>query len=1218
MNRNLRRVVIRGFEPFDADLTDIKRAGGVYDAKSKRWIVSPEGAEAIHRWHAEREERRRPGRKRNFAERLINWEEDFALGNDVFTFRPPQDISSLQAFFERFRTGIIAKVRDYSTNRHPVKVDFDIEVEYSSQRTNDLLSLWYPNGYVVRLENANESKRVVDSAIDAILEWHDARLTGPSELVYRAVLRFRLTFQIIHVSGNGDIPTPEWLKNKKATINPILNKKQAEKYKNRCFETAVVTALYCSKVKSNQNHFSKYEQFFNDNDFPDFSMIGESVCPLDKSITEFEEKNKISVIIFSDSNYYKERANILRSVKNKYPRIAYLYLLSQKNGDGIDYHYIAVSNINRLLNTDATGSESHYRKHCPYCFWHYKTDEDAQNCKFCASSNGQFFEMPEEGECVKSPDVSKLLKHPVIIIADLENFVGKPKTDKDSAYESLAESTNRGHHGEGNSIAFTTIVNGIGSYWSYRGKDRMAKFWKALDKVWKSYSKYLENPVKIKMTEKEIADFESSTRCWICKNQIFDENDKVRDHCHITGNYRGAAHNHCNLNLKLPTKIPVFFHNLSGYDGHFLINESLDIDIKPSSESIAESSEKFISIQFKDKPFIFKDSLRIMPFSLDRLVQSLPLEMMKITREKLPDVPVEFLKRKGVMPYSKISDESYFNRKDFPPQDDFFNDLTKTEISEEDYNFGKKVWNYLSQLHGEKMNFGIYNDFYLKLDVLQLADVFEETRNFLIRNFRLDPAHYYSIAGLAWDAALLESKQKIELFSDRNMWEDTKKNIRGGMCGPALRYAKAEYQKIKSSIMSLDANSNYGWAMMNHLPTGNYRYLDEQEIKKFDILKVPFNSKKGYQLKVDISFPKEIHDKLNDLPVCPEHIKISEEMRSEYSKNLCDRGRKGEYLVGHFYDHLDYVIDYRMLQFVLKLGAKLKKVSSILEYSQKPYFKGYVNKCYKLRLEAVKSGNKFYEELTKLMMNSVFGKTIQDASKYKKVYFCGKASKFEKYAIRPGSTPAVNLREDFVAIMVPKENVRLDSPIIVGFTILELAKLLIFDMWYNVLVPRYQENNLRLLYHDTDSLLYYVETENAFDDIRRDDLKEHFDLSNIGGDDKNLKRPGKFKIVYGEKVITEAVALQSKHVAVGFEDTEDKKASGIPRKPLENQISIDDYRKALELGKAGNVSFARIVSKNHQVETSEENRMNALSANDEKRYVFADGTDSLAYGHYRI
>ena len=113
---------------------------------------------------------------------------------------------------------------------------------------------------------------------------------------------------------------------------------------------------------------------------------------------------------------------------------------------------------------------------------------------------------------------------------------------------------------------------------------------------------------RLKMTTEDKNNYENSENCWICSEKINNDKNKVRDHCHITGKYRGAAHKECNSKLRIPRKIPVIFHNLKGYDGHLIfreLNNFKDIDI----QVIPKTNERYMSI-IVNRNRVFLDSLQ--------------------------------------------------------------------------------------------------------------------------------------------------------------------------------------------------------------------------------------------------------------------------------------------------------------------------------------------------------------------------------------------------------------------------------------------------------------------------------------------------------------------------------------------------------------------------------------------------------------------------------
>ena len=168
---------------------------------------------------------------------------------------------------------------------------------------------------------------------------------------------------------------------------------------------------------------------------------------------------------------------------------------------------------------------------------------------------------------------------------------------------------------------------------------------------------------------------------------------------------------------------------------------------------------------------------------------------------------------------------------------------------------------------------------YLTSDILLLADVFHNFRMTCKKIYGLDPCHYITSPGLAWDAMLKMTKIELELMSDVDMNLFIEKGLRGGISYIANRYGKAnnkyimkEYDEKEPSkyIMYLDANNLYGWAMSKYLPTGGFKWLTEQEIEDLDLSEYKSDNEKGLILEVDLEYPKELHDLHNDYPLAPE------------------------------------------------------------------------------------------------------------------------------------------------------------------------------------------------------------------------------------------------------------------------------------------------------------------------------------------------------------
>ena len=451
----------------------------------------------------------------------------------------------------------------------------------------------------------------------------------------------------------------------------------------------------------------------------------------------------------------------------------------------------------------------------------------------------------------------------------------------------------------------------------------------------------------------------SGINCVSCREKLEEKSKKVRDHCHITGKYRGAAHKKCNLNFQITNKIPVIFHNLRGYDSHFIMQEiSAIIKVKGKDGKeeekemninvIPNNMEKYMAIMLGNN-LNFIDSFQFMSSSLDKLVSNLPKESLKYTSKRFQGMKLNLMSKKGVYPYDYMDSFDKFNEQ-LPTKEDFFSILNNEHITDEDYNHTLKVWKTFSL-----KNMGEYHDLYLTSDILLLADVFENFRKTCLEYYKLDPCHYFTSPGLAWDAMLKMTKIKLDLMTDVDMYQFIEKGLRGGISYIANRYGKANNKYMKENdekapskyIMYLDANNLYGWAMSQYLPTGGFDWLTEQQIEGLDLSKFKEDCKRGLILEVDLEYPKELHNLHNDYPLAPEKIKVTKDMLSDYSRKIAEKYKISTGLVHKLIPTLGkkekYVLHYRNLQLYLDLGLKLTKIHRVLIFNQSPWLKQYID-----------------------------------------------------------------------------------------------------------------------------------------------------------------------------------------------------------------------------------------------------------------------------------
>ena len=245
------------------------------------------------------------------------------------------------------------------------------------------------------------------------------------------------------------------------------------------------------------------------------------------------------------------------------------------------------------------------------------------------------------------------------------------------------------------------------------------------------------------------------------------------------------------------------------------------------------------------------------------------------------------LRRKGVYPYEYMDNWERFNETSLPNKESFYSSLNMENIDDIDYRHGNNVF----KIFGPK-NLGEYHDLYVQSTILSLADVFENFKNMCLEVYVLDPAHFLPLPGLAWQACLKKTNIRLELLTDYDMLLMIEEGIRGGICHPINRYAKANNKYMNnydeneesSYIQYLDANNLYGWAMSQKLPVNNFKWVEDTSKINEDFIKNYYeNSKKGYILEVDVKYPKKLHDLHSDLPFLPKRIKID-----KCKKLVCD------------------------------------------------------------------------------------------------------------------------------------------------------------------------------------------------------------------------------------------------------------------------------------------------------------------------------------------
>ena len=350
---------------------------------------------------------------------------------------------------------------------------------------------------------------------------------------------------------------------------------------------------------------------------------------------------------------------------------------------------------------------------------------------------------------------------------------------------------------------------------------------------------------------------------------------------------------------------------------------------------------------------------------------------------------------------------------------------------------------------------------------------------------------------------------------------------------------------------------------------------------------------------MDVKYPKKLHELHSDLLFLPERMKIN-----KCKKLVCKLSNKKK-----------YVIHINSLKQALNHGLKLKKIHRVIEFNQKEWLKPFIDMNTGLRKAAK---NDFEKDLFKLMNNSVFGKTMENIRKHRDIKLVTTDKERSKLVSEPNYHTINLISEDLSIIEMKKTKVKMNKPIYLGLSILEISKILMYEFWYDYMKPKYG-NDVKLCYMDTDSFIMNIKANYFYEDIAND-VENRFDASNYEVNrplpmGKNKKIIGLMKDELGRKIITEFVTLRPKTYSFLTDDgKEDKKAKGTKKCKIKKMIKFNDYKKCLLNDEVIFKSQQRFISKKHDVYTENINKI-ALSNNDDKRIVSSDKITSYPYGY---
>ena len=572
--------------------------------------------------------------------------------------------------------------------------------------------------------------------------------------------------------------------------NAVINMENDD---DQCFKWAVTMAL--NPTERNPNRITKIlktqAEKYNWNDIEFLTKL--------KDIHKFEKNNNINVNVFSFDNE-TGKVYTLRLSKTEHEETINLFLYNE--------HYGVVKNLSRLVSSQVN-KQDHKKFICLRCLNHFKSPEGLEkHLELCQNHDHRRHVYPKHNMHAFFKQFQKTHRVPFVVYADFECFV-EPTDNK------IGKGTVQYQKHSPSGFCYTikcvddTIYEDKTVLYTVKeeGEDIGKKFVESLEKDLKEVYKILKTVVPIKTSEQEEESFKNAVKCYACGLDL--EEDRVRDHCHLTGKYRGAAHSKCNLKMRTPKFVAVLFHNLEGYDSHLFV-KSLggEVSCIPKTDEKYISFSKYIEINgntrndeemrliqavresnwtreeisemvdwtdeeidqvlnltdeecetTKLKPetleIRFLDSIKFTLKSLDGLVKGLGPDQFNSLEKGMRDN--KLLKKKGVFPHEFMTDFEKLNVNKLPPKSKFYSRLNDSNITDEEYEHAQNVW---KEFNCKTMR--DYHDLYLKTDVLLLSDIMENYRNVCIDNYGLDPLWYYTAPGLAWGAALKISKIELE------------------------------------------------------------------------------------------------------------------------------------------------------------------------------------------------------------------------------------------------------------------------------------------------------------------------------------------------------------------------------------------------------------------------------------------------------------------------
>ena len=557
--------------------------------------------------------------------------------------------------------------------------------------------------------------------------------------------------------------------------NAILNIQNNDKY---CFIWSILASLHPCE-NTHPSRVNNYLKYFSELNFQSFDFTNGFEC---SDVHKFNEINNLSVNIF-ELNFYQDgdkwKHNLIPIEISKNDSDKVINLLIYKN------HYALIKKLNIFLG------DHHKNFICRRCLNSYTCENALINHKEkCGDDNICTIRTSNESHIYwkkhfhKNPLYFRIYAD---FEADNEKDISKVGNKTTNIYKQIPVL---------NGFYIISEMNDVlesGYYESPLGYDNVDWFVKEVTKLEIKMAFYFKETKKeIIMIKEDEEDYKNNNICRFCENNI--ESDKVRDHCHLTGKYRGPAHNVCNINVKQKDSnfIPFAFHNFSNYDSHRFFKRLNELKKdKVKFEIIPKTNEEYISVRYGCIRFI--DIYRFLSKSSDKLVKNLDEDDFKILKKEFPD-KWQYLNKKLAYPYQYFNSiDDYKKPVNDLKREDFFSKLKNGYPDDEEIERTKEIFKLFSIKDGEELT-GLY----CKSDVISLADVFEKFVKVSVEEYKINPLYCVSLPGYTYQCALKYTNIKLQTLQDKDLILLIENNIRGGISSVmGNRYVKSDEKKIR-------------------------------------------------------------------------------------------------------------------------------------------------------------------------------------------------------------------------------------------------------------------------------------------------------------------------------------------------------------------------------------------------------------------------------------